>query len=312
MGKLYNNEAYEDMIKTIISDTFYCDNVSYDVRISQIRRYTEVILRRLLHYPMDSELTIGDRDIKKMLKENGFIEDFFFKALKVIQKSGNVRTHTEKKAIKIATKENFDIALQGLLDLYGYMFYKYFEKYAFGSNSSIVTAFSILPPIIRHITLRLLYDKQSNRLIEEKLLLATVKAYDFEYAKDWLESQKDKLEKINNKVSLDQQKKLIDTLGIEYANMIIMDIENKTVYDELSKKLSSFTAYKPLYKTFEEAVVYYKKNGIVEGETMDVVEFNDLMEFVYIGRKEKESELEENQLENDVLEKLVCESDISE
>lgn len=310
MGKIYNNEAYEELIKIIISDTFYCDNVSYDVRISQIRRFTEVILRRLLHCSKNKQLTVGDKNTKKLLEENGFVEDLFWDALKVIKKSGNVRTHTEK--IKIATREDFDKVVLRLFDLYGYMFYKYFEKYEFGSNPSIVTAFSILPPIIRHITLRLLYDKQSNRLIEEKLLLATVKAYDFEYAKDWLESQRDKLEKINNKVSLDQQKKLIDTLGIEYANMIIMDIENKTVYDELSKKLSSFTAYKPLYKTFEEAVVYYKKNGIVEGETMDVVEFNDLMEFVYIGRKEKESELEENQLENDVLEKLVCESNISE
>ena len=45
------------------------------------------------------------------------------------------------------------------------------------------------------------------------------------------------------------------------------------------------------YDSFETALKYYKENGIVEGDTSDVKEFNDLMAFVYIGRKEAEEQI---------------------
>ncbi len=46
------------------------------------------------------------------------------------------------------------------------------------------------------------------------------------------------------------------------------------------------------YSNFEEALYYYRQYGILSGETKDVIEFNDLMEFVYIGRKACEKEIE--------------------
>lgn len=40
-----------------------------------------------------------------------------------------------------------------------------------------------------------------------------------------------------------------------------------------------------LYNDFESAIIYYQKNGIVEGDSPEVKEFNSIMEFLYLGRK---------------------------
>ena len=42
----------------------------------------------------------------------------------------------------------------------------------------------------------------------------------------------------------------------------------------------------PMYRTFEEALPYYSKNGIIPDDgSEEVREFNDMMEFLYLGRK---------------------------
>ena len=300
----YNNDAYRDLINTIISDAFYTDGLSYDAKISQIRRFTEIILRRLLNYQTGSQLTVGDKRISRKLEEVGFTETFFTESLKTIVKPGNKRTHTQ--VLKVANEEDYQNVLQGLLNLYGYLFYKYFEKYKFGSNLAVVTAFSILPPIIRHITLsQLIKDDSDNYLLAEKMLLATIKAYDAKTAREWLISQEEKMKGITIGLSEDEQKELIEKLGYDIANVIIQSQDGKTAYDVLNDKLELMSEYKPIYTTFEEAVRYYKENGIVEGEEQDIKEFNDLMEFVYIGRREEEKNLQDDQDCNFVLDKVV-------
>ena len=42
------------------------------------------------------------------------------------------------------------------------------------------------------------------------------------------------------------------------------------------------------YSDFESAMPYYKQSGLVQGDTEDIKEFNDIMEFLYMGRRERE------------------------
>ena len=68
-------------------------------------------------------------------------------------------------------------------------------------------------------------------------------------------------------------------------------------YNILSQKVEQlgdiFEKRGVLYKDFEEAVSYYKKYGIVDGDSQEIREFNSLMEFVYMGRKDREREEKE-------------------
>ena len=38
---------------------------------------------------------------------------------------------------------------------------------------------------------------------------------------------------------------------------------------------------------FESALTVYKENGVLEEDEPEIQEFNDIMEFLYLGRKEK-------------------------
>lgn len=40
-----------------------------------------------------------------------------------------------------------------------------------------------------------------------------------------------------------------------------------------------------LYSDFESALPYYEKNGILTGTDPETTEFNDIMNFLYMGRK---------------------------
>ena len=43
----FNNEAYKEVMKCLVGDIFYTNNLSITSRISIIRRYSEIILRKL-------------------------------------------------------------------------------------------------------------------------------------------------------------------------------------------------------------------------------------------------------------------------
>ena len=46
-----------------------------------------------------------------------------------------------------------------------------------------------------------------------------------------------------------------------------------------------------LYSDFESALPYYKLRGILTGDDLETTEFNDIMNFLYMGRKEKIKEI---------------------
>ncbi|MBS6194811.1 MAG: hypothetical protein KH828_04455 [Clostridiales bacterium] len=42
------------------------------------------------------------------------------------------------------------------------------------------------------------------------------------------------------------------------------------------------------YSDFESALPYYRQVGRVQGTAPEIQEFNDIMDFLYMGRKERE------------------------
>ena len=291
----FNNEEYRALMEMLIDETFYTQSKYYDSKVQQIRKYTEIIVRRLTNYRCDYLLTLGHKNTTAELINKGVPEtdSFFWDSLKVIIDKGNARSHTKQTVL--ATEEEYNQAVDSLFNLYAYLFIRFFRQCPFGSNLEIVTAFSILPPIIRYKALNELYKEDpSNMLLVEKLVIAILKAFDKKSANDWIEKHKQVLLVMQQSIPDEQKAALIAQFGPENAEVIMQSLTDN-YYNILSQKVEQlgdiFEKRGVLYKDFEEAVSYYKKYGIVDGDSQEIREFNSLMEFVYMGRKDREREL---------------------
>lgn len=204
--KKFNNEVYQSLASDLIGDIFYLDGRSNRGKIASIRQYTEIIVRRILNYPQKDKLTIGNKKIQSRIKSysaNSLLQD----SIKVILSDGNARTHTQ--VVESPTDKDVEKVLDALFNLYAFLLVDYFEKYKFGSNKEVMTSFSILPPIIRWITLDYLFKQDNtNTDIIDKLALVTVKAYDKETALNWVEDNKDLLNSLLSIKNSDDIKKL--------------------------------------------------------------------------------------------------------
>lgn len=293
MSKLkYNNNEYKNLITEFFGEIFYLPELSYGTKIQKLRQYTEIVLRRLLNYPCDKNIEIGNDLTIEKLDKKGFTEPLFKDSLEVIRSTGNERTHTKYR--RTATEEEYQAVLESIFNIYGYLFYKYFKKWPFGNNPDIITAFSCLPPIIRHITLSALYeDDPNNPVIVDKLIFAKLKAYGKEDTNSWVEAHKDSLLNLYPDCDSDTLKKLIPIIGLEAAVKAVADMSND-MYHICKEKIETVKNRffsNPLYSDFETAKTYYEQHGIVPGDSQEILEFNDLMEFVYIGRRKKETEI---------------------
>ncbi|WP_050567165.1 hypothetical protein [Vibrio owensii] len=64
----FKNQAYEDLVRDLISDAFYLESRSNRGKISTIRQYAEVVIRKLLDLSEEKKVTLGEFDIIKKLK----------------------------------------------------------------------------------------------------------------------------------------------------------------------------------------------------------------------------------------------------
>ena len=96
----YTDEAYKEAIAVVVSDIHY-SNASYTSKITNIRRYSEIIIRRLLGYDTDKQLTLGHYVTQDKLRKKGFTEKLLIDAIASINEEGSDRTHTQ--VIPVAT-----------------------------------------------------------------------------------------------------------------------------------------------------------------------------------------------------------------
>ena len=178
-----------------------------------------------------------------------------------------------------------------LLDMLSFMLINYFETYEFGSRSDVLRSFSLLPPIVRYKVLIFLYNKYTNNIhIIDRLALAIVKAFDKEEAIRWIEAEKNNL--INLDVMSDKVfNEIAENKGIEFAELIRSNSPYKNMYelciDKIIKIGNEIDSKGHLYIDFESALPYYKQYGIIDEDSEEIKEFNDIIDFLYLGRRTK-------------------------
>lgn len=288
----FNNNAYEPLVRDLINDAFYTDNCSIRGKIATVRQYSEVIVRRILGLSITDQVTIGNKKIRDELLRKSGNNALLKSALYRIRDLGNKCTHTQE--ISEFSQVDLDNVLESLFQLYSYLFIEFFRKYEFGRNDEIVSAFSILPPIIRYIALNFLHENDPrNLMVIDKLVLAIFKAFNKEKAIAWIEERKDELESLSSATN-EANQDLIRKIGMDVASVLIEQTPN--MYDLCSDRISlvSCTIERngKLYSDFESALSLYRSKGTVSGTTPEAIEFNSIMEFCYLGRRTKQKEFQ--------------------
>lgn len=285
--KKFDNEKYQILAKDLMGDIFYSETSNRN-KIATIRQYAEVIVRKILDINPSKKMTIGTNEISK--KIDGLNNSEFLKeALENIKQDGNKFTHTEY--LEEVTSDEFDKIVDKLLDMLSFMLINYFETYEFGSRNDILHSFSLLPPIVRYKVLIFLYGKYPNNVqVIDKLALAIVKAFNREEAIRWIEKEKNNL--INLGVMSDKVfNEIAENKGIEFAELIRFNSPYKNMYelciDKIIKIGNEIDSKDHLYIDFESALPYYKQYGIIDEDSEEIKEFNDIMDFLYLGRRTK-------------------------
>ena len=196
--------------------------------------------------------------------------------------------------------------MDGIFDLLSYLLINYFEKYEFGKNAKTMSAFSILPPIIRYKVLHFLNEKYpTNIAIIDKCVLAMLKAYNSEFAKKWIEENKECLLQLHS-----YDATLINTITEQSSHLsaLLKDMAPTNMYQlckEKVEKVGQLILHQGVrYSDFESALPHYRQAGILQGDTEEAKEFNNIMEFLYMGRKEREMLCSNIQDEITVLSKI--------
>lgn len=175
------------MVKDFLGDTFYKET-SFRGKIATLRSYAEVVVRKLLNLEPNTKMTLGQKDIKEkinLLNNSNLI----LKSIKIINTDGSKYTHTQQT--NEVSKDEFDNVVNSIFDLLSILLINYFEEYEFGSNASVLSSFSLLPPIIRYKVLTVLYEKNpTNISVIDKLVLSILKAFNTDMAILWVEKKK--------------------------------------------------------------------------------------------------------------------------
>ena len=286
--KQFNNSEYEAMVKDFLGDTFYTET-SYRGKIATLRSCAEVIVRKLLDLKPKQKMTLGNFKIEKKIKELPNIpnSDIVLNAIGIINSTGSDYTHTQKT--NEATKDEFNNAVNSVMDLLSVLLINYFEKYEFGTKNEVMYSFSILPPIIRYKVLSALYEKYPNNIsLIDKLVLSILKAFNTDTAILWVEERKEVLNKLKT-ISEKAVNEISENMG-SIAAIQIQNALHSNMYELCKYKIFEvgkiIAAKGCLYSNFESALPIYKENGILPGDEPEIVEFNDIMNFLYLGRKE--------------------------
>ena len=132
-----------------------------------------------------------------------------------------------------------------------------------------------------------------NISIIDKLVLAIVKTFNVDEATAWVEGKKQDLIKLDT-VTENAFNEISENKGIE-IDKFIKNISPDNMYILCKSKISEvgelINSNGALYLDCESALPYYEKNGILTGNDPETTEFNDIMNFLYMGRKEKIKEI---------------------
>lgn len=293
MNKNFNQQDFEILVNEFINETGN-DIISNRTKISKLRQYCEVIVRKILDLPSSKQLMLGQ--VIPKLETHSNANPLLMNSIKFIKNMGNKCTHTQN-AQQIITDDDFKDCMENLINIYAYLFVAYFKKYQFGTNNQVLSLFSLLPPIIRYIVLDYLFKQDNENLsVIDKLSLAKLKEFNQDTAIDWLDENKAHLINLSS-VSDDGFTALAEKYGMHIALEIKQNAQNMydLCYNRIQKVSNNLETEGRLYKTFEEALPIFLKEKEKEKvhKTNEIIEFLDIMDFIYLQRKP----VDNNQLE---------------
>jgi hypothetical protein len=265
----FNSTEYEHMIGDLIHDTFYVER-SNRGKISGIRQFSEVLVRKILNIGSDQRLTLGNvgymEKFKRLPKEE---KEYLDVAIEKIRPLGNDGTHTQYTAE--FSNDELNQVKDGLFDLYAYLFIDYFLRYPMQlfTPHIILRSFSLLPPIIRYKTLKYLYNCGPNIQIANRYCLSIIKTEGKEKALVWLTNEKDNLCEMDYPTEGEIKKYILScpevSPGVFEVSLDLQSYNN--AYDLLYSKIcdpnTSVNEKGKLYSNFEEAKEHYKKNNFL-------------------------------------------------
>lgn len=277
----FNNADYENLLTDCLNDAFYA-TTSFRGKIAHIRQVAEIIVRKLIDSPSTQKLMLGQNYVKDEIKKLNNCDHIQSCVEDIIKDDGNMHRGNSCSHTGVTDSiedQEYREAINSLQELIACLFINYFTTYKFGSNSEIMRNFSLLPPIIRYKTLIYLYSKdEANVDIIDKLVLSMIKSYDAEKAKKWVEAHKEHLDEIYSSSP---------EMGAMLAMLGHPQFMSRTMYDCCVAKINDSSSFPQMYKSFEEAKRFYIDNNTLKGKDEETVKFKDLMDFVFIGRKEE-------------------------
>lgn len=271
-----------------MNDTFYA-STSFRGKIAHIRQFAEIIVRKLIDFPNNEKFMLGQNNVKTAIKKLSNCDHIQKCVDNIIQDNGSMHrgnscTHTQ--ILDNIDDEEYREALNGLQELIACLFINYFSEYKFGINPIIMKNFSFLPPIIRYKTLTYLYSiDNSNVDIIDKLVLSCIKSYGADYARTWVEENKEHLSNIPSSSA---------SIAAMLAAIGQTQFLSRSMYDCCVDKINDSGNFPKMYKTFEEAKKIYSDNNTLNETNEEIVKFKDLMDFVFIGRKEEPLPIDNN------------------
>lgn len=292
--KDFSDKEYTPRILNILKSAFYNNNPT-ETRLTEIRKYTEIHLRRMLNLGSDYKLMLGQlKSMKNESLENlGEVrKNELIKIVDVIKKIGNDGTHTER--IIEFTDSEYDETIDALFDLTAFQFVSYFKKYPMKltSPNDVMSDFSLLPPIIRFKTLdRLLKDDPDNIQILNRITLSRIKTFGKPDTYDWLKENESNFRNIQYPTE-GEINEYICKCGVEVSpGLIAFSIKLNyfdNVYDLLKDKIddprTSVNEKGKLYDSFESAITYYRMKKRPDSNS-EIKELHSIIDFVYIGRE---------------------------
>lgn len=283
----FRNEAYSDLVSDLILDAFYIERPNRG-KVASIRQYAEVVVRKILDLPESEKVTLGDREIVEKLKEKSDNNQLLMFSVNTIRLDGNNCTHTQETGP--ISEQDVQNCIDCLFNMYASIFVLYFKKYEFGANNEVMSVFSILPPIVRYLALNELHQQfPENLSIIDKLSLVLLKAFNKDKAISWIEDRKEELSQMLPYTE-DAIEKIKSTHGEIVAQQVI-DTAPVSMYDLCVERIIEveeiISRNGLLYNNFEQAKQLYLEKGVLLGGGDEIQEFNSIMEFVYLGRKEE-------------------------
>lgn len=291
----FDYEEKEEEIEELLRDIFYVKGISNRSKISSVRIYSELIIRKLLDISIDEYLTLGDKENKSKLIKLTDNDDFLINTIESLRKKGNDASHSQN--LKIFNENEYEEVLLNLLKLQSYLFVYYFKKYKFGKSNRVMEVFSILPPKLRKIILNKLYSiDDKNISVCDKLCLSILKTEGKEKSLEWIERNKNNLILLEC-VTEQFKKEILDLYGKEYLKAIL-DNAPENMYicciDKINEVANQLEKEGIAYETYEQAKSLYLKEGFIDEETDEIKEFNSIMKFIYLGRNAENNERLDN------------------